>query len=46
MIRAMGGDLAQATAAALKVLADERDPLNAVYVRGSLLNARPASANG
>jgi hypothetical protein len=36
-IRAMGGDLADATAAALKVLADERDPLAAVYVRGSLL---------
>ncbi len=33
----MGGDLADATAAALRVLASERDPLAAVYVRGSLL---------
>ena len=37
VIRVMGGDLADATAAALRVLASERDPLAAVYVRGSLL---------
>jgi hypothetical protein len=37
LIRVMGGDLAEATAASLRVLADERDPLAAVYVRGSLL---------
>ena len=32
-IRVMGGDLADATAAALRVLASELDPLAAVYVR-------------
>ena len=36
-IRCMGGDLADATAAALRVLASERDPLQTVYVRGSML---------
>jgi phage/plasmid primase-like uncharacterized protein len=36
-IPVMGGDLADATAAALRVLADEPNPLVAVYVRGTLL---------
>lgn len=36
-IRCMGGDLADATAAAVKVMAGERDPLAAIYVRGSML---------
>ena len=37
LIRVMGGDLAPAVAAALAVLASERDPLAAVYVRANLL---------
>jgi hypothetical protein len=37
MIRVMGGDLADATAAALAVLASEPDPMVAVYLRGTLL---------
>lgn len=36
-IRVMGGDLADATAASLEVLAREQDPLAAIYVRGGLL---------
>jgi hypothetical protein len=36
-IRVMGGDLAPAVAAALDVLASERDPLVAIYTRGSML---------
>jgi hypothetical protein len=36
-IRVMPGDLADATAEALRVIASERDALAAVYVRGNLL---------
>jgi putative DNA primase/helicase len=36
-IRVMPGDLAEATEAALQVLASERDPLRRVYVRGGML---------